>query len=243
MYVSVDSLPELTPEYQQAQLQAVHDAKVVYQFEVVKVPPTNYGDIITWILGALMFFWIGYQISWLGVVVASLFVFALGSYFYYAGNPDVKQTVTLTEKGMIVSDLKLVPDACFAALRYSGYVGIAISVVGVVLVGPMMFIGAGAGLLMSFKMAGVENRPKTRVLPFPPHTNYRMYDVPECRYKHGLVQWHLSPMIEKEIESEDKKAVYRENRIFYFSSYAASTEEQNQFLKHLRQFITVIEEG
>lgn len=243
MYVSVDSLPELTPEYQQAQLQAVHDAKVVYQFEVVKVPPTNYGDIITWILGALMFFWIGYQISWLGVVVASLFVFALGSYFYYAGNPDVKQTVTLTEKGMIVSDLQLVPDACFAALRYSGYVGIAISVVGVVLVGPMMFIGAGAGLLMSFKMAGVENRPKTRVLPFPPHTNYRMYDVPECRYKHGLVQWHLSPMIEKEIESEDKKAVYRENRIFYFSSYAASTEEQNQFLKHLRQFITVIEEG
>ena len=26
MYVSVDSLPELTPEYQQSQLQAVHDA-------------------------------------------------------------------------------------------------------------------------------------------------------------------------------------------------------------------------
>ncbi|UTZ24784.1 hypothetical protein [Vibrio campbellii] len=242
MYVSVDSLPELTPEYQQAQQQAVRDAKVVYQFEVVKVPPTDYGDIITWILGALMFFWTGYQISWLGVVVASLFVFALGSYFYYAGNPDVKQTVTLTEKGMIVSDLQLVPDACFAALRYSGYVGIAISVVGVVLVGPMMFIGAGAGLLMSFKMAGVENRPKNRVLPFPPNTNYRMYVVPECRYKHGLVQWHLSPMIEKEIESEDKKSIYRENRIFYFSSYAASNEEQNQFLKHLRQFIPVTEE-
>lgn len=29
MYVSVDSLPELTPEYQQTQQQAVHDAKVV----------------------------------------------------------------------------------------------------------------------------------------------------------------------------------------------------------------------
>ena len=112
-------------------------------------------------IAILMFFGIGYQISWLGVVVASLFVFALGSYFYYAGNPDVKQTVTLTEKGMIVSDLQLVPDACFAALRYSGDVGIAISMVGVVLVGPMMLLGAGAGLLMSFKMARVENRPKT----------------------------------------------------------------------------------
>ena len=243
MYVSVDSLPELTPEYQQAQQQAVRDAKVVYQFEVVKVPPTDYGAIIIWIATAGLIVWIGSQLGWVGTIVFSLFVFAISSYFYYAGNPDVKQTVTLTEKGMIVSDLQLVPDACFAALRYSGYVGIAISVVGVVLVGPMMFIGAGAGLLMSFKMAGVENRPKTRVLPFPPHTNYRMYDVPECRYKHGLVQWHLSPMIEKEIESEDKKAVYREYRIFYFSSYAASTEEQNQFLKHLRQFITVIEEG
>jgi len=35
MYVSVDTLPELTPEYQQAQQQAVRDAKVVYQFEIV----------------------------------------------------------------------------------------------------------------------------------------------------------------------------------------------------------------
>jgi hypothetical protein len=246
MYVSVDSLPDLTPEYQQTQQQAVHDAKVVYQFEVVKVSPTDYGTIFLWSLfglGSLWLVWDALSDGFLGALLLLIFSGGILTYFYYAGNPDVKQTVTLTEKGMIVSDLKLVPDACFAALRYSGYVGIAISVVGVVLVGPMMFIGAGAGLLMSFKMAGVENRPKTRVLPFPPHTNYRMYDVPECRYKHGRVQWHLSPMIEKEIESEDKKAVYRENRIFYFSSYAASTEEQNQFLKHLRQFITVIEEG
>ncbi|UTZ24790.1 hypothetical protein [Vibrio campbellii] len=245
MYVSVDSLPELTPEYQQAQLQAVHDAKVVYQFEVVKVSPTDYGTIFMWSLfglGSLWLVWDALSDGFLGALLLLIFSGGILTYFYYAGNPDVKQTVTLTEKGMIVSDLQLVPEACFAALRYSGYVGIAISVVGVVLVGPMMFIGAGAGLLMSFKMAGVENRPKTRVLPFPPNTNYRMYDVPECRYKHGLVQWHLSPMIEKEIESEDKKSIYRENRIFYFSSYAASNEEQNQFLKHLRQFITVTEE-
>ncbi|MBN3495322.1 hypothetical protein [Vibrio neptunius] len=45
MDVSVDALPELTPEYQQAQQQAVQDAKVVHQFEVVKVPPTDYGYI------------------------------------------------------------------------------------------------------------------------------------------------------------------------------------------------------
>ncbi|UTZ33081.1 hypothetical protein HB762_17265 [Vibrio campbellii] len=246
MYVSVDTLPELTPEYQQAQQQAVRDAKVVYQFEIVKQHLLDYVNVSMWSLfglGSLWLMWIAITDGpWTLALFILFFSGGLLTYFYYAGNPDVKQTVTLTEKGMIVSDLQLVPDACFAALRYSGYVGIAISVVGVVLVGPMMFIGAGAGLLMSFKMAGVENRPKTRVLPFPPNTNYRMYVVPECRYKHGLVQWHLSPMIEKEIESEDKKSIYRENRIFYFSSYAASNEEQNQFLKHLRQFVIVTEE-
>ncbi|HBC3534215.1 hypothetical protein P7L86_22740 [Vibrio parahaemolyticus] len=239
MYVSVDSLPELTPEYQQAQLQAVHDAKVVYQFEVVKVPPTNYGDIITWILGALMFFWIGYQISWLGVVVASLFVFALGSYFYYAGNPDVKQTVTLTEKGMIVSDLQLVPDTCFTALRYSGYVGIAISVVGMVLVGPMMFIGAGAGLLMSFKMAGVENRPKNRVRPFHPDIEYVMADNPCAKYKNSLFLREVIPNIELENDGGIKDELFSRNQEFYFLTYASTEQQQDEIMRHLKKFINV----
>ncbi|MDA0120973.1 hypothetical protein, partial [Vibrio sp. T11.5] len=115
MDVSVDSLPELTPEYQQAQQQAVQDAKVVYQFEVVKVPPTDYGAIIIWLATASFILWIGSQLGWIGIIAFSLFVFALSSYYYYAGNPDIKQTVTLTEKGMIVTDLTLVPDACFAA--------------------------------------------------------------------------------------------------------------------------------
>ncbi|QXX08821.1 hypothetical protein KW548_16945 [Vibrio neptunius] len=167
MYVSVDSLPELTPEYQHAQQQAVQEAKVVYQFEVVKVPPIDYWAISIWLALFGLIVWVGSQLDWLGMTVFTLFAFALGSYLYYAGNPDVKQTVTLTEKGMIVTELTLVPDACFAALRYSGYVGVAISIIGVVLVGPMMFVGAGAGLLMSLKMAGVVNRPKQRVQPFP----------------------------------------------------------------------------
>ncbi|MBN3574072.1 hypothetical protein [Vibrio neptunius] len=242
MDVSVDSLPELTPEYQHAQHKAVQEAKVVYQFEVVKVPPTDYGDIFTWVLGALMFFGIGYQLSWLGVLVASLFVFAIGSYLYYAGNPDTKQTVTLTEKGMIVTELTLVPDACFAALRYSGYAGIAISLIGVVLVGPMMFVGAGAGLLMSFKMAGVVNRPKQQVLPFNSLLNYEFY-IADLQYKNNLVQWHMSPMIEMDYGDDEKaRDLYNFKRNFYFLSYAASHEEQAKIVKHLAPFLTVVEE-
>ncbi|QXX08820.1 hypothetical protein [Vibrio neptunius] len=246
MYVSVDSLPELTPEYQHAQQQAVQEAKVVYQSEIVRQRPNDYGTIFIWSLFGLFSLWLMWtavsdNLWTLAIIILCLTVSIL-LYLYYAGNPDVKQTVTLTEKGMIVTELTLVPDACFAALRYSGYVGVAISIIGVVLVGPMMFVGAGAGLLMSFKMAGVVNRPRQRVRPFPPHTNYRIYIVPECRYKNGLLQWHMSPMIDPEVEGEKMEAIYRENRIFYFSRYAASPKEQKQFLQHLRQLVTVIEE-
>ncbi|WP_425628523.1 hypothetical protein [Vibrio neptunius] len=242
MYVSVDSLPELTPEYQHAQQQAVQEAKVVYQFEVVKVPPIDYWAISIWLALFGLIVWVGSQLDWLGMTVFTLFAFALGSYLYYAGNPDVKQTVTLTEKGMIVTELTLVPDACFAALRYSGYVGVAISIIGVVLVGPMMFVGAGAGLLMSLKMAGVVNRPKQRVQPFPPTASYRLSCVPEGRYKNGLIESHLFPIFEMETESEENEDIYWENRHFYFSYYIASPAEQEQLLKHLRQLVTVIEE-
>ncbi|KJY89892.1 hypothetical protein TW84_11060 [Vibrio neptunius] len=242
MDVPVDSLPELTPEYRKAQLQAVQDAKVVYQFEEVIVPATDYGAILLWLVLVGFILWLGTLLGWLGMTVFTLLAFALASYLYYAGNPDTKQTVTLTEKGIIVTELTLVPDACFAALRYSGYAGIAISLIGVVLVGPMMFVGAGAGLLMSFKMAGVVNRPRQRVRPFAPNASYSIYIVPEGRYKHGLIESQLLPKIEKAVESEEKKAIYRENRIFYSFCCIASPEVQEQFLKHLKQLVILTEE-
>ncbi|KJY89897.1 hypothetical protein TW84_11085 [Vibrio neptunius] len=244
MDVSVDSLPALTPEYQQAQQQAVQDAKVIYQFEVVKVPPIDYWAISIWVATAVLLLWLGSLIGWVGIVLFSILVFALSSYYYYAGNPDIKQTVTLTEKGIIVTDLTLVPDACFAALRYSGYAGIAISIIGVVLVGPMMFVGAGAGLLMSFKMAGVVNRPKQQVLPFNSLLSYEFYIAPAIKYKNNLVQWHMSPMIEMDHDEDDEEArnLYRSNRNFYFLYFAASYEEQARIVKHLAPFLNVVEE-
>ncbi|WP_047047137.1 hypothetical protein [Vibrio mexicanus] len=60
----------------------------------------------------------------------------------------------------MVSDLKLVPEACFSAWRYSGYFGIPARTRGVALVGLMMLIGAGAGagagVLCRFKKTGVD---------------------------------------------------------------------------------------
>ncbi|ABU71760.1 hypothetical protein [Vibrio campbellii] len=246
MYVSVDSLPELTPEYQQAQQQAVRDAKVVYQFEVIKERALDfafYASVTIWSLfglGSLWLMWIAITDGpWTLALFILFFSGGLLTYFYYAGNPDVKQTVTLTEKGMIVSDLQLVPDACFAALRYSGYVGVAISVVGVVLVGPMMFIGAGAGLLMSFKMAGVENRPKTRVRPFHPDIEYVMADNLCTKFKNDLTLRRVVPRIELENDGGIKDELFSRNKEFYFLTYASTEQQQDEIMGHLKKFINV----
>tara|TARA_Y100000588_G_scaffold229326_1_gene243011 strand:+ start:95 stop:850 length:756 start_codon:yes stop_codon:yes gene_type:complete len=246
MYVSVDSLPELTLEYQQAQQQAVRDAKVVYQFEAIKERALDfafYASVTIWLLfglGSLWLMWIAITDGpWTLALFILFFSGGLLTYFYYAGNPDVKQTVILTEKGMIVSDLQLVPDACFAALRYSGYVGIAISVVGVVLVGPMMFIGAGAGLLMSFKMAGVENRPKTRVRPFHPDIEYVMADNLCAKFKNDLTLRRVVPRIELENDGGIKDELFSRNKEFYFLTYASTEQQQDEIMRHLKKFINV----
>ncbi|KJY89891.1 hypothetical protein TW84_11055 [Vibrio neptunius] len=238
MYISLDALPELTPEYQQAQLQAVQDAKVVYQFEEVIVPATDYWAISIWVATAGLLLWLGSLIGWVGIVLFSILVFALSSY-YYAGNPDTKQTVTLTEKGIIVTDLTLVPDACFAALRYSGYAGIAISLIGVVLVGPMMFVGAGAGLLMSFKMAGVTNQPRIRVRPFNPNIEYEMADNQCMKFKNNLILRRVVPRIRLENDGGEKDDLFSDNKEFYFLTYASTEQEQIEMMRHLKRFIKV----
>ncbi|NAX31719.1 hypothetical protein CAG63_16765, partial [Vibrio sp. V37_P2S8PM304] len=151
MSTSMAALPELSDEYKQQQQQAVLEAKVLYQFELVKEPFTDYITICWCTVIAAILLWVGFTGGWMYILLMLFLMTPLGIYIYFASNPNIQQTVTLTEKGIIVSNLELVPDACFAALRYSGYVGVAISVVAVIFVGPMAFVGAGAGLLMSFK--------------------------------------------------------------------------------------------
>ncbi|MER2499103.1 hypothetical protein ABS858_23840, partial [Vibrio neptunius] len=77
MYVSVDSLPELTPEYQHAQQQAVQEAKVVYQFELVRQRPNDYVTILLWLALVGYLLWLGTLLDWLGMTVFTLFTFAL----------------------------------------------------------------------------------------------------------------------------------------------------------------------
>jgi len=233
MSTSMAALPELSDEYKQQQQQAVLDSDVLYQFELIKEPLPDYGTITIWLIGAALALWVGTLGDWIQFVMVLFFVSAMGTYLYYAGNPSVKQTVTLTDKGIIVSDLELVPDACYAALRYSGYVGVAISVVAVIFVGPMAFVGAGAGLLMSFKMAGVVNRPKIQIKPFIKGLDY-LLEEGEPRFKHDVLYYFLSADIAPYHLSDE---AHDEMRIFHEVVYYANPELQADFMKALNQIV------
>ncbi|MDA0117823.1 hypothetical protein [Vibrio sp. T11.5] len=103
MYVSVDSLPELTPEYQQAQQQAVQEAKMVYQFELVRQRPNDYGTISIWSLFGLFSLWLMWtavsdDLWTLAIIILCLTVSIL-LYLYYAGNPDKVCFIAYTVSG------------------------------------------------------------------------------------------------------------------------------------------------
>ena len=233
MSTLLTALPTLSDVYKQQQQQAVLDSDVLYQFELIKEPLPDYGTVIIWLIGAVLALWVGMLGDWIQFVMVLFFVGAMGTYLYYAGKPNIQQTVTLTEKGIIVSNLELVPDACYAALRYSGYVGVAISVIAVIFVGPMAFVGAGAGLLMSFKMAGVVNRPRVQIRPFIKGVDY-LEERGELRFKHGLTSYYLSADIDPYQLSDE---AHNEMRVFHEVVYHADSESQADFMKALNQIV------
>ncbi|MHC6526261.1 hypothetical protein [Vibrio proteolyticus] len=234
MSTSIAALPELSDEYKQQQQQAVLDSDVLYQFELIKEPLPDYGTVVIWLLGAVVPLWVGIMGNWFILAMVLFFVGAMGTYLYYAGKPNIQQTVTLTEKGIIVSDLELVPDACYAALRYSGYVGVAISVVAVIFVGPMAFVGAGAGLLMSFKMAGVVNRPKVVVTPFIDGISYLDKKRRVATYKNNVTSYFLLPDLTPYQFDEN---THFSTRGQYASVYDATPEQHAAFTQAVNQVI------
>ena len=235
MSTSMAALPELSDEYKQQQQQAVLDSDVLYQFELIKEPFTDYISITGWVIGAAFMLWVSTLVSvWYFYIFTILIIASLGTYLYYSGNPDIQQTVTLTEKGIIVSDLELVPDACYAALRYSGYVGVAISVVAVIFVGPMAFVGAGAGLLMSFRMASVVNRPKVEITPFIDGILYLDEKRSVASHKNNVTTYFLTPDLAAYPFDESTRFSMEGQ---YTSAYEATPELHAAFTQAVNQVI------
>ncbi|WP_076589133.1 hypothetical protein [Vibrio ostreicida] len=227
-------LPELTPEYQQCARQEVEDAKVLYQFTLIKEPFFDYVTTVIWlIMSGLLIGGFASGSEWEGMAIVITFDVLIGIYFFYTMNPKVEQVVTLTEKGIIVSELEMVPEFFYAALRYSGYFTIGVSLVALLVIGPLAFAGAGAGALMAFKMTGVVKRPKVEIQPFVEGIVYKE-EKGRVRFKHGLHSCYL--YIDLEPYGLDDETFTKVQEL-HDVCYHADSDTQRDFMKAVNQVV------
>ncbi|MFW7526440.1 hypothetical protein ACODM8_20235, partial [Vibrio ostreicida] len=213
--------------------QEVEDAKVLYQFTLIKEPFFDYGAAIpTWI-GAGLLFWFASLGGWIEMSIVIVLVGFSGWYLFYTMNPKVEQVVTLTEKGIIVSQLEMVPEMCYTVVRYSAYFTIGVSLVALLVIGPMAFAGAGAGALMAFKMTGVVKRPKVEIHPFIEGMLY-LEDKGELRFKHGLTSYCLFMHLRPYGLDDD---AYNEMQVLHDVVYHADSDTQRDFMKAVNQVV------
>ena len=224
-------LPELTEEYKQQQHQAVLDAEVIYEFELIKERKFPYIDAIPFAFLCLAGIWLMFQVpesAWM--VATSLLI--LWSTYRAAGNPDVQQKITLTKKGTIVSHLELIPEEYYKTLRCTGYIVAALCIVGVFFLGPIMFAGAGAGVLMSFKMTQTENKARIWVNAFHTGSDYVLSIYSEETFKNDFQSYDYSLLDENdEIPSEQYN--------FFYFRYSASHEDHKRMNEEISKIINI----
>ncbi|AUI88688.1 hypothetical protein BS333_20600 [Vibrio azureus] len=231
MNKNIPKLPELTEEYKQQQHQAVLDAEVIYEFELLKEPKVEISLIIFFSIVSLFTFWFVYldvEFLW-AVVILNLMVW--GTYLS-SGNPQIEQKVTITKKGIILSELELIPEGFYVALRSTGFIAAALCVIAVIFLGPMMLVGAGAGALMGFQMTGAQRKAKVKVKPFCGSIDYTLTFIKASGFKNGLLDYIYKP------RDEDDELPC-EQRNFYSFSFSTTPEGHKIIAKEINKFLNI----
>ncbi|AUI88682.1 hypothetical protein BS333_20570 [Vibrio azureus] len=231
MNKNIPTLPEITEEYKQQQHQAVLDAEVIYEFELLKEPKVEIILIIFFSIVSLFTFWFVYldvEFLW-AVVILNLMVW--GTYLS-SGNPQIEQKVTLTKKGLILSELELIPEGFYTALRSTGFIAAALCVIAVIFFGPMMLVGAGAGALMGFQMTGAQRKARVWITPFNENANYI-----GCVYsKEGFKNRFQSCNYRLYDENDE---VPEEQYDFFYFRYSASHDDHKRMNEEISKLINI----
>ncbi|WP_193789854.1 hypothetical protein, partial [Vibrio azureus] len=107
MNKNISKLPELTEEYKQQQRQAVLDAEVIYEFEQLLERKYPFIDVIPFVIVILAATWWSFYEPDVAWVCMPAFLITWLTY-KASGNPNIEQKVTITKKGIIVSELELI---------------------------------------------------------------------------------------------------------------------------------------
>ncbi|ENM5786393.1 hypothetical protein QSX70_001869 [Vibrio metoecus] len=135
----------------------LHSSEVLYQWECVAFSERR-GDIARWVIGivagflpALLFIPLGdipfNSKGFWGVMIFGI-VFALVARYLFM--PDHRYCYSLTQAGVHYTDQEVVPDAAYTFVRGFAWVGIAVCLLALAVVGPLAFVGAGGFALLAF---------------------------------------------------------------------------------------------
>ncbi|EEY45664.1 hypothetical protein [Vibrio mimicus] len=135
----------------------LHSSEVLYQWECVAFSERR-GDIARWFIGifagflpALLFIPLGdipfnSKVFW-GFMIFGI-VFALVARYLFM--PDHRYCYSLTQAGVHYTDQEVIPDAAYTFVRGFAWVGIAVCLLALAVVGPLAFVGAGGFALLAF---------------------------------------------------------------------------------------------
>ncbi|MCM0151750.1 hypothetical protein KCN56_24715, partial [Photobacterium galatheae] len=216
-------LPKCTEEYKQKQIQQVLEANVIYEWECDLIPKYRWAQpAMMLFLGSIMLLILDGVAKYFFVGISLAIMMPVG---YFLFQVSERQYVKLTEYGIIVSTVELVPEFFYAATRNAAFVGIVLCLLAVGLVGPLAFFGAGAGALMAFKMTGFNNDPKIKVLPFLSELRYMIdaeFEEPAFENGISLVCFENMDILPDWLKDDYAPDPYKALRNFHYVSFYAS---------------------
>ncbi|EPE2280163.1 hypothetical protein ACSG6V_003547 [Vibrio cholerae] len=195
----------------------LHSSEVLYQWESVAFSEQR-GYVARWI-GAiisgfspvlLFIFFANIQFNskefW-GFITLGIAGMAAVRYLFL---PDHRYCYSLTQAGIYYTDQEVIPDAAFTFVRGFAWVGIAVCLLALAVVGPLAFVGAGGFALLAFGL--------TNFRPTVDHENVYFADQ--------LILF--DPIKEKMVILETESV--RDPR-FGASIFFSSFDEKNRFIE------------
>ncbi|QUJ69771.1 hypothetical protein KDD30_23945 (plasmid) [Photobacterium sp. GJ3] len=219
-------LPKCTEEYKQQQIQQVLEADVIYAWECDLVPSLRWvqptGGVLMIAIFALLF-----GDSWGWYLAFAMMALIMGSASYFLYQCTERQTGQLTQNGIMISTVEVVPEVCLLA---------------VIFVGPLAFVGAGAGALMAFKMTGFNHSPKVEVFPFLNGLRYMIREeFEESMYEGGigLVTLKNMDIMPDFLADENAPDPYHPLRNFHCILYYFDAIQQQEIRPYLDEIMEI----
>lgn len=151
---SIESLKEL-----------LYNAEVAYSWEF-KGAGFKHENLVNWLIpifvgGSLsVFFWFVLdELTVDSIAFWGLLAFMTGMVLVsrYLFSPDKHRCYHLTALGIHYTEQDMIPELAYKIVRGFAWVGIAVCIVAVFLLGPLALVGAGACALMSFGMTNFQS--------------------------------------------------------------------------------------